>query len=73
MSEYIDKQKLKDFYFWLPRKMQETFDYIIDSQPIADVVPRQELRDCRNELCQKCGRYSEAHTGACMSCRWQSV
>lgn len=29
-----------------------------------------EMDDCRNELCQKCGKYKDAHGGACDGCRW---
>ena len=25
----------------------------------------------RNELCFKCGKYREAHNGACDGCRWE--
>ncbi len=25
----------------------------------------------RNELCYKCGKYLEAHNGACDGCRWK--
>ena len=32
---------------------------------------QRELNDCRNELCLKCGKYSEAHLGACDGCRWK--
>ena len=32
-----------------------------------------ELRDCRNELCLKCGSYREKHLGACDGCRWKDV
>lgn len=32
---------------------------------------QSELRDCRNELCLKCGNYHEAHNGACNGCRWR--
>lgn len=28
------------------------------------------LKDCRNELCLKCGNYKQAHNGACDGCRW---
>lgn len=31
----------------------------------------RELRDCRNELCLKCGNYTQAHNGACDGCRWR--
>lgn len=30
----------------------------------------KELRDCRNELCYKCGTYKNRHLGACDGCRW---
>lgn len=30
-----------------------------------------DLKDCRNELCLKCGSYREAHKGACDGCRWK--
>lgn len=29
-------------------------------------------RDCRNELCQYCGKYKEEHLGACDGCRWHN-
>ena len=31
----------------------------------------RKLRDCRNELCLKCGDYKMAHKGACDGCRWK--
>ena len=27
----------------------------------------------RNELCLKCGKYHEAHNGACNGCRWKEI
>jgi len=35
---------------------------------IADL--KSELKDCRNELCLKCGNYKQKHLGACDGCRW---
>ena len=32
---------------------------------------RSELSNARNELCNKCGCYREAHLGACDDCRWR--
>lgn len=29
------------------------------------------IKDCRNELCLMCGKYKEAHLGACDGCRWK--
>ena len=31
---------------------------------------KKELAAMRNELCCKCGKYREAHNGACDWCRW---
>ena len=30
---------------------------------------RNELHEAKNELCFKCGKYREAHNGACDGCR----
>ena len=32
---------------------------------------QRRAQDARNELCIKCGRYHEAHNGACDGCRWK--
>ena len=32
---------------------------------------RKELHAMRNELCCKCGKYRDAHNGACDGCRWK--
>ena len=32
---------------------------------------KKELDAMRNELCCKCGKYREAHNGACDGCRWK--
>ena len=30
----------------------------------------RDLKDCRNELCNICGRYVNMHLGHCDGCRW---
>ena len=35
------------------------------------IAVEKMYRDCRNELCEKCGRYTDAHLGACDHCRWR--
>jgi len=32
---------------------------------------QKELRNCRNELCLKCGAFSKCHLGACDDCRYR--
>ena len=34
---------------------------------------KKELADMRNELCYLCGKYREAHNGACDGCRWEKA
>ena len=34
---------------------------------------KKELDAMRNELCCKCGKYREAHNGACNGCRWEKA
>ena len=29
------------------------------------------MKNARNELCLKCGRYRDAHKGACDGCKWK--
>lgn len=41
------------------------------AQGVANTM--RQLRDCRNELCLKCGDYKNAHKGACDDCRWRDV
>lgn len=33
----------------------------------------RDLKDCRNELCFRCGYYKLAHKGACDGCRWKDM
>ena len=33
---------------------------------------KEELHAMKNELCQYCGKYKQAHEGACDGCRWRA-
>ena len=46
-----------------------------DLTEAADRIEAQakELDALRNELCFKCGKYREAHNGACNGCRWEKA
>ena len=33
----------------------------------------EDLRDCVNELCLKCGQYKTEHLGSCDGCRWKEI
>ena len=34
---------------------------------------KKQLHEAKNELCFKCGKYREAHNGACNGCRWKKA
>ena len=34
---------------------------------------KKELASMRNELCYLCGKYRDAHNGACDGCRWEKA
>lgn len=42
-----------------------------DIMDAADVVTGSDFRDCRNELCLRCGQYKTKHLGSCDGCRWE--
>jgi len=46
----------------------------MSEQELKDKIKRlqSELKCARNELCLRCGRYHEAHNGACDDCRFMS-
>ena len=44
--------------------------YISDAADAIEEL-RRNLKDCRNELCLKCGEYKQRHLGACDGCRWK--
>ena len=43
------------------------------AKAVAGKEEQSELRDMKNELCQYCGKYKQAHEGACDGCRWREM
>jgi len=37
-----------------------------------DVVSIADFRQCKNELCLKCGAYRTQHLGSCDGCLWKT-
>ena len=66
MADYIDREAA------IAELSKHPDLWAIADIPPADVVKGSDFRDCRNELCLKCGRYTEKHLGACDGCRWES-
>lgn len=81
MAEYIDRQaaiekiRYEGIYGsgYSDEEREDNVVDMIESIPAADVVPASEFRDCRNELCLKCGAYTQKHNGACDGCRWRET
>lgn len=66
--------RLKDYEdTWLtPGDIKELLDMAVSK---TDKVLRlkEELHTMKNELCQYCGKYKQAHEGACDGCRWRDM
>ena len=43
------------------------------AKAVAVKEEQSELHDIKNELCQYCGKYKNAHEGACDGCRWRDM
>jgi len=78
MAEYIERETAIDCLMGILDKPHHAeFLYTdeicgtLNSIPAADVIPASGFRDCRNELCLKCGAYTQKHLGACDGCRWR--
>lgn len=55
---------------------EELMDFEKQLKMYEDLLRRYEelerkYKNCRNELCLKCGCYEESHEGACNGCRWE--
>lgn len=55
-----------------PGDIKELLDMAVSK---TDKVLRlkEELHTMKNELCQYCGKYKQAHDGACDGCRWREM
>ena len=71
MAEYIMREDLMERVGRWQLNTREAIAEMIMSVPSADVVSAQDFRDCRNELCLKCGQYQTKHLGSCNGCRWE--
>ena len=49
--------------------LMETYDNMVRERDKL----KSDLKDCRNELCLRCGEYKTAHLGSCDGCRWKDV
>lgn len=65
-------ERYGDIYVRLKRKtttVPEAFE-LLASYEDTNLTPA-DINDLRNELCLKCGKYKDAHLGACDGCRWR--
>lgn len=43
------------------------------AKAVAVEEEQSELHATKNELCQYCGKYKQAHEGACDGCKWREL
>ena len=71
MTDYIKREDLMERVGRWQLNTREAIAEMVMSVPSADAVSAQDFRDCRNELCLKCGQYQTKHLGSCNGCRWE--
>ena len=65
--------------FMLNYTREEFFKILNESADLIESLQARiaeleaQLANARNELCQRCGRYHEAHKGACDGCKWKEL
>lgn len=59
-----DYKELIEFY-----EDAESYELRQVAKAIKQLV--KERDELRNELCLRCGEYTEAHNGACNGCKWR--
>lgn len=64
------RQKRNEYVSALIKEVRQLREENARLKAALEIVQRRE-RDARNELCQRCGRYHEAHKGACDGCKWR--
>lgn len=65
---------LREHAEWARTNEWETLITLCDDLAgAADLIEARakEIDALRNELCLKCGKYTQAHEGACNGCRWR--
>ena len=53
-------------------KTEDNFTQYAEEMNEELTALKRENKTLRNELCQKCGRYIDAHNGSCNGCRWRA-
>lgn len=53
--------------------LNERYCALIDELQGKLFRANRDLKDCRNELCLRCGNYKQKHLGACDGCRWKDM
>lgn len=75
MTEYITREEARETVCslckWAGTSNCDECEHPIDDVKAADVVPERDFRECRNELCLRCGQYKTKHLGSCEGCRWE--
>lgn len=51
----------------------EGYKKVLGKQFKSFTTLRNKYVAMRNELCQYCGKYKQAHNGACDGCRWEEI
>lgn len=71
-AEFVDRLAAYEDTGLTPGDIKELIDMAVSK---TDKVLRlkEELHAMKNNLCQYCGKYKQAHEGACDGCKWREM
>lgn len=71
-AEFVDRLAAYEDTGLTPGDINELIDMAV-SKTNKVLRLQDELHAMKNELCQYCGKYKQAHEGACDGCRWRDM
>ena len=67
-------ESLKDAIEWRDKQIEDMKQGMAQlAKAVAVKEEQSELHAIKNELCQYCGKYKQAHEGACDGCKWREM
>lgn len=71
-AEFVDRLAAYEDTGLTPGDINELIDMAV-SKTNKVLRLKEELHTIKNELCQYCGKYKQAHVGTCDWCKWRDM
>lgn len=71
-EDFLENERIKECLEALKKCVTELGNMKLDYMCYEDLKAEyeSEIKELKNELCLHCGKYKNAHLGACEGCKW---